>query len=183
MRANVVVCPCRCRHCFHDLAKLYHCNAVCYTYVRPAVSSDGVRHSVYALYERNHKLALALFVFIIAETGVSLWLDLTPSISRSKRLPNHRRIWSMMLIFALVDVFAALGVPQVGNAPAMRCKLRYTKVNSGRHLTSLIFCSLRTSAFILVVSVEFTFVRICSNGLLLTCEWRIGLASNQLRPK
>jgi len=56
---------------------------------------------VYALYERNHKLALALFVFIIAETGVSLWLDLTPSISR-------------------IDVFAALGVPQVGNAPAMR---------------------------------------------------------------
>jgi len=55
---------------------------------------------VFALYERNKKLAFALFLYIIAETGVSLWLDLTPSVSR-------------------IDVFAALGFPEIGNAPAM----------------------------------------------------------------
>ncbi|KLO13217.1 hypothetical protein SCHPADRAFT_890199 [Schizopora paradoxa] len=55
---------------------------------------------VYALYERNKKLAWILFVYITAETAVSLWLDLTPSVSR-------------------IDVFAALGFPQISNAPAM----------------------------------------------------------------
>jgi len=56
---------------------------------------------LYALYERNTKLGLALSLFILAEVGVGLWLDLTPSVTR-------------------IDVFSALGYPELNNVPAMR---------------------------------------------------------------
>ncbi|KLO13215.1 hypothetical protein SCHPADRAFT_940576 [Schizopora paradoxa] len=56
---------------------------------------------VYALYERNNKLALALVLFILAEFGLSMWTNLTPTVTR-------------------IDVFGALGYPQINNAPAMQ---------------------------------------------------------------
>jgi len=56
---------------------------------------------VYALYERNNKLAWALFLYILAEFSVSMWTNLTPTVTR-------------------IDVFGALGFPEVGNAPAMQ---------------------------------------------------------------
>ncbi len=37
-----------------------------------------------------------------------------------------RKMHRMMLIFFLVDVFGALGFPEVGNAPAMQCKLDFS---------------------------------------------------------
>jgi len=55
---------------------------------------------IYALYGRNNKLALAMAVYLAAQQGVGLWVDLTPTLTR-------------------IDVFAALGYPALGEIPAM----------------------------------------------------------------
>jgi len=67
----------------------------------PTLSNCIVALRVYALYERNIKLGLALSLYILAEIGVSLWLNLTPSVKR-------------------IDVFSALGYPLLDDVPAMR---------------------------------------------------------------
>lgn len=41
---------------------------------------------IYALYERNKKLALALLLYILAQMGVSLWIDILPSVRRGMSL-------------------------------------------------------------------------------------------------
>jgi len=56
---------------------------------------------LYAMYERNTKLGLALCLYILAEIGVSFWLDLTPTATR-------------------IDVFSALGYPELNDVPALR---------------------------------------------------------------
>jgi len=56
---------------------------------------------IYALYERNKKLALVLVLYIFAQVGASLWVDLTPSVTR-------------------IDIFAALGYPELDNVPTLR---------------------------------------------------------------
>jgi len=55
---------------------------------------------IYALYGRNNKLALAICVYLAAHLGVGLWVNLTPSLTR-------------------IDVFAALGYPELDNVPTM----------------------------------------------------------------
>jgi len=56
---------------------------------------------IYALYGRSTQLALAFSLYLVAHTGVGFWADFTPTVTR-------------------IDVFAALGYPELGNGPAMR---------------------------------------------------------------
>jgi len=56
---------------------------------------------IYALYERNKTLALALLIYILAQAGASLWFSFIPSVTR-------------------IDVFTALGYPELNNVPALR---------------------------------------------------------------
>jgi len=56
---------------------------------------------IHALYGRNNKLALVICVYLAAHLGVGLWVNLVPSLTS-------------------IDVFAALGYPELGNIPTMR---------------------------------------------------------------
>ncbi|KLO10603.1 hypothetical protein SCHPADRAFT_892243 [Schizopora paradoxa] len=69
---------------------------------------------IYALYERNKKLGFALLIFILAQLGVSLWIDILPSVTR-------------------ISTFGPLGYPELDNVPTMRFCL--TQVSS--RLTSI----------------------------------------------
>ncbi|KLO06845.1 hypothetical protein SCHPADRAFT_676768 [Schizopora paradoxa] len=56
---------------------------------------------IYAMYGRNKMLAFVLCVYILVELSLSLWSDLTPSVSP-------------------IDVFASLGYPELSKLPSMR---------------------------------------------------------------
>ncbi len=53
-----------------------------YIYNQPT-SADNFEHSVYALYGRSNKLAIAMGIYIAAHQGVGLWVDLMPTLTRS----------------------------------------------------------------------------------------------------
>ncbi len=62
-----------------------------YAAVQLVIWFDIIR-SIYALYARNNKLALALLLYIFAQAGASLWVDLTPSVTRSTTpLLKHKK--------------------------------------------------------------------------------------------
>jgi len=56
---------------------------------------------VYALYGKNTKLALALFLFILAQVGISLWVDFSGPVTP-------------------VNAFGAFGHPELNDVPSMR---------------------------------------------------------------
>jgi len=92
---------------------------------------------LYAMYNRRSTPATALFLFVLAEIGVSLWLSLTPTMTR-------------------IDVFSPLGHPELNDVPAMRFCLggRSPKLTGIKTTTSQIMQFIFDTVALLMVLVQ-----------------------------
>lgn len=85
--------------------------------------------SIYALYERNKKLGFALLLFILAQLAVSFWIDILPSVARSRSLLLEIMTKTTLIIIT-VSTFGPLGYPELDNVPTMRCEFIFLQASS-----------------------------------------------------
>jgi len=111
---------------------------------------------IHALYGRNIKLALVIGLYLVAQQGVGLWVDLTPSMTH-------------------FGVFAALGYPELDDVPAMLiCSFKFsTKLTGVRLSTYQIMQSIFDSVALALILIN---ARINGNSGLITLIAKQGLA-------